>query len=480
MFSIIAKNDKFFLLTILILAFSIRMILAPLYISLPGEAYSVVPHDFVHYVDDAKAILEGKILYIAPTHTDGRPAPYGPLFMLVMAGIIKFFGENYLILKIPAILADVGIIVVLFYLTKNLFGSTIARYATIFYAFSLIPLLISGVDATSDLPLVFFLITSIFCLTKKNPNIILSAIFLGLSAGFKAPLFLIFLPMTIYYFIRTKQSRNIFLFASIALLTVVLMNLPFFIKAGTNIFIQIIYGLQDPIGGTSIQSVTNIFVNYFIYGVDERTRLPNPVISQFSFPLLFTASLLAFMYIVKFSLEDKSVELIRNVVLIMIVLTVFVRMSHWHIFYWSVPFIFVLIFYAKQRIKEFQISNVEIIGILLLVISSIAYAGLYRWTKIPEYTLLEQTTLFASIFLSTFGTFLMMVKNNFKKLWSFSTFGWHLWLTDHAKLFMVIGLVVPILKSPAIAFGTQHFISLTLVVFSNLLLLLFLHKLNEV
>lgn len=480
MLNIATMNDRHFLLTVLFLALISRMFLAPLYISLPGEGYSVVPHDFVHYIEDAKAILEGEILYIAPTHTDGRPAPYGPLFMLMVANIIKFFGEDYLILKIPAILADIGIIFVLFQLTKNLFGGVIARYTTIFYAFSLIPMLISGADATSDLPLVFFLITSIFYLTKKNPNIFLSAIFLGISAGFKAPPSLIFLPMILYYFLRGKEFKSIFSFSTIFVITLILMNLPFLINAGTNTFIQITYGLQDPIGGTSIQSLVNILVNFFIYGVDERTRLPNPIISSFSFPILATATVLALMYIVKFGLKDKRIELIRNVVLIMLVVAIFVRMSHWHIFYWSVPFIFVLMSSTLKKLKKFWISNWEFFGIALLIISAIIYAALYRWTKIPEYTSLEQAMLFSGIFLSTLGTFFMMKKSGFRTLWSFSTFSWNMWLTDHAKLFMIIGSVIPLLKSPVMAFGIQHFLSIALVVFSNLLLLLYLHRLSKV
>ncbi len=478
--SIIVKNDKTFLFTILILALSVRMVLAPLYISLPGEGYSVVPHDFVHYVDDAKAILEGNTLYVEPTHTGGKPAPYGPLFMLIMAGIIKLFGENYLMLKMPAILADIGIIFVLFYLTKNLLGSTKARYATVFYAFSLVPLLISGADATSDLPLVFFLISSIYFVTKNNPNIFLSAFFLALSAGFKMPTSLIFLSMIGYYFLQSMQFKKIFLFTSVFAITLFAINLPFLLEAGMNIFIQITYGLQDPIGGTSMQSFINILVNYFIYGVDERTRLPNPTISLISFPMLFASTLVAGIYILRSGLKDKKIELIRNVVLIMLILAVFVKMSHWHIFYWSVPFIFVLMTYAQRGMKGFWMSKLEVLGILFLMVSAISYAALYRWTKIPEYTSLEQSILLLSVVLSTIGTFFMMMKNDFKLLWSFSAFSWGLWLTDHAKLFMLFGSIIPILKSPIISFGSQQFLSIGFVVFSNLLLLVFLHKISKV
>lgn len=474
MLNINKGSDTFFIFIILILAFSSRMIIAPLYISLPGEAYSIVPHDFVHYVDDAKVILEGKTLYVEPTHND-RPAPYGPVFLLMVAGIIKFFGGNYLVLKLPAVLSDIGIIVVLFYLTRNLFGSVAARYAAIFYGFSLIPLLISGADATADLPLVFFLILSVFFLTKKSPNILLSAVSLGLSAGFKAPLSVIFLPIIAYFFFQTKQYKSIFLYLVVLSVIVFAINFPFFVKAGTNIIIQITYGLQDPIGGTSFESLMNILVNYFIYGVDERTRLSNPVIALISFPILLLASLATLIYILKFSLKDKRIELIRNVVFIILVLATFVKASHWHIFFWSMPFIFILIFY-NQRMRKFSFSNSELFGVLLLVTSSIVYATLYRWTKIPEYTSLEQFLLFTSIFLSAFGVLFMLAKTNFRYFWSFSTFSWHLWLTDHAKLFMLLGFIIPVLKNPAVSFGAQHFLSIALVVASTLLILLFLHK----
>ncbi len=480
MFNETLKNDKTFLFAVITLALLVRMIIAPLYISTPGEGYSVVPHDFEHYIADAKAVLEGKILYIEPTHTDGKPAPYGPLFMTVMAGLIKIFGENYLVLKLPAILADIGIIFVLFHLVKNFLGSTRAKYATLFYAFSLMPLLISGADATADLPLVLFLIASVFYLTKEKPNILISAILLAISAGFKIPPSLIVFGMVSYYFFQAKEFRKIFLFAGMFAMTLALINLPFLIKAGANVFIQVTYGLQDPVGGTSLQSFANILVNYFIYGVDERTREPNPTIMTISFPILLVSTLSALAYIVKFSLKDKKIELIRNSVLLMLVLTIFVKMSHWHIFYWSVPFIFVLMSYMQKEIKTFNISKLEIAGILMLILSAISYAALYRWTKIPEYTALEQVTLLIGIGLSTIGTWFMMNRNNFKGLWTFSTFSWNIWLTDHSKLLMLFGVIIPLLRSPIIAFGAHQFISIGLVVLSNLLLLMFVHKTSKV
>jgi hypothetical protein len=191
-----------------------------------------------------------------------------------------------------------------------------------------------------------------------------------------------------------------------------------------------------------------------------------------------TSGLFTFLYILRFGLEDKKVELIRNFALVVIVLATFVRMSHWHIFFWAVPFTLVFAFY-RNRMKDFRMSKVEIFGVLSLIASSIIYVVLYRWTKIPEYTLMEQSLLFFSIALSTLGTFLMMKISEFKKLWSFSTFAWNLWLTDHAKLFMVAGAIIPLFKSPIIAFGTQHFLSITLVVISNLLLILFLHRASK-
>lgn len=479
MFDKIIKTDAKFLAAVLILAFAARMILAPLYISLPGEAYSTIPHDFTHYVDDAKAVLEGKILYVEGTHSGGKPTPYGPLFILIVAGILKIFGENYLILKMPAILFDMGIIVVVFHMARNLFGQAIARYATIFYAFSLISLLISGADATADLPVVFFIMASLFYMTKKNPDIFLSAIFLALSTGFKAPPALIAWPLIGYYFLRTNEFKRFLPFTAVFIAAVIAMNLPFIIEAGANVLIQITYGLQDPIGGTSVQSVANILVNYFIYGIDEKTRLPNPVISTLAFPILLAAGTLTSAYILKFGLEDKRVELIRNYALVIIVLATFVRMSHWHIFFWGVPFILMLAFREKRDAKPFAISGVMMGGIALIMASSIIYASLYRWTKIPEYSFVEQTSLIISIITAAAGTFLMMGRNSLKRPWTFSTFSWNLWLTDHAKPFMIFGTMLPSLGIPTIAFGVQHFVSIVFVVVSNLLLLFFVHKISK-
>src|SRR3989338_7924305 len=99
-------EEKKFILCLVILAIVARLALAPLYVSLPGEAYSIIPHDFPKYMATAQSVLNGT-LYITDTHIGHNSAsPYGPLLALSWAGWLKTFGQDYTLFKIPSIIYD--------------------------------------------------------------------------------------------------------------------------------------------------------------------------------------------------------------------------------------------------------------------------------------------------------------------------------------------------------------------------------------
>jgi hypothetical protein len=83
-----AMSDRKFLIIMLIISLLARIALAPLYVSEPGQAYSIEPHDFPKYIGIAETILQGNTTYSGATIVNSIPTAYGPLFLLSVAGWI--------------------------------------------------------------------------------------------------------------------------------------------------------------------------------------------------------------------------------------------------------------------------------------------------------------------------------------------------------------------------------------------------------
>ena len=456
-----------FILCLVILAFVARLALAPLYISLPGEAYSIIPHDFPKYMATAQSVLNGT-LYITDTHIGHNSAsPYGPLLALSWAGWLKTFGQDYTLFKIPSIIYDTLSVVVVFYLAKSLSNIQTAKYASILYAFSFMPLIISGAEGAGDSVLIFFLLLATYFLLKTNPNIKLSSLFLGIALLVKFVVGVVFIPLILYYFWRQKNIRQGFVYLAIILLTVSLVTFPFFLSAGTNVFSQVIFPASVGISGTTLLSAIKMVVNYFTFGMSN-TYNDNQVIQQFASPLIALSLIGSIIYIVRFGLEEKKIEFIRNVFVMILMVNIFGNVGYHHIFVWLIPYIIILLVYKRK----FKFSPLVALGLVFVVSSTMIYSAFYRETKIPEYTILEQSFLLSSVLLSIIGTYLSLRDIP----WTLSTFAWALWLTNHAKLLMVLSPVLHIFSSPLWAYGIQDFSSVVFVVLTNFLLFFSIHR----
>jgi len=460
----------------MLLALVARLILAPLYTAPPGESYSIQPHDYPKYMATAATILEGRILYEDITHNDS-PTPYGPLLALSWAGWIKVFGKDYTLFKIPSIIYDVLTVVLIFFITKSLFNQSVARYTMLFYAFSFIPLLMSGADGSDENPLMFFLLLSVYLLVKSNPQIKLSAFFLGIALLFKLVLGIVFIPLIVYYLLQKRTIRQAFTYLGITLLIISLVTFPFFLKAGANVFIQLSFGAVSNVNGTTLLSAIKMIVNYFTLGMAS-TYDYNPVVQIFAYPVVILSVLGGVLYVVKFGLKDKRIELVRNIFIFILLFTVFGNFGNTHIFIWLIPYIIILLAYKQHKLNTFKLSKLEIFGFVLLFVSTILYATLYKETKIPEYSLLEQFLLLLSVGFATLGTYFSLNKIKLRIAWTLSTFSWAWWLTNHAKLLMLIGQIIPIFRNPLWAYGVQDFSSVVLITISSLYILFSLHKIE--
>ncbi|TAL48120.1 hypothetical protein EPN87_01260 [archaeon] len=470
--------EKRFLILVVLLALVARFVLAPLYVSPPGQGYSIVPHDFPKYVATANTILENRVLYIDKTHTGNSPTPYGPLLVLSWVSWIKVFGDDYTLLKIPSIFYDALTIVLIFYISKSLFNLQTAKYASLFYAFSFILLLMSGADGSDENPLMFFLLLSVYFLVRSKPNIKLSALFLGIALLFKLSLGVVFMPVIIYHLLQQKKLKQSLTYIGITLLTISIITLPFFLKAGTNVLVQLSFVTNLPITGTTFLSAVKMVVNYFTLGMAS-TYEDNLQVQMLAKPITILSIICGTLYILKFGLKDKRIELVRNIFILLLLFTIFSSVGEWHIFVWLVPYMIILLAYNQPKLSKFNLSKLEILGYGFVIASTVIYAALYRETKIPEYSFLEQSLVIASVVMASVGTYLSLIKTKLRAMWTFSMFSWALWLTNHTKMLMVFGSVIPLFRSPLWSYGIQDFSSVVLITISSIMLFVSVHKATQ-
>jgi hypothetical protein len=335
-------------------------------------------------------------------------------------------------------------------------------------------MIVSGAEGAGDAPVIFFLLLSVYLLLKSKPNIKSSSVFLGIGLLFKLVLGAAFIPLILYYFWQQKNLKQGLIYLIITVLTVSIVTLPFFIQGGTNIFSQLAYPLNPGISGTTLLSAVKMVVNYSALGMAS-TYNYNPIVQQFAFPLLTLSLISGVIYIIKFNMKDKKIEFVRNVFIIILLVSIFGNLGYHHIFVWLVPYGIILFLFC-QSLKKFNLSPLLTVGLIIVVFSTLLYAAFYRESKIPEYNMLEQSLLLLSVVLVTLGTYLLFSKLSFAIPWAFSTFAWALWLTNHSKLPMLLGSFIPIFRNPIWAYGVQDFSSVVLITISGVLLLVFLHR----
>lgn len=459
----IDKEQKF-ILVLFILSLVARLAIAPIYVDPPSH-----PHDFVHYLDAARTLLQGKNPYVDYSPEVG-PSPYGPLFNVLMATWIGIFGENYTLLKFPSILVDALSVVFVFYIVRNLMNAEAAKYASVVYSFSYVAIASSALEGDDDNFFIIFLLISLWYVIKSKPNLRFSAIFLGISAGFKFIPLVLFLPPVIYYILQKKGIRDVLMYVSIFAASFSIINLPFFITAGSKIFYPYSLGASIPMLGLSIPAILNMLLNYFtLEDWTQTLNVQNPFLDRLGTPITIVVFLLAGLYALKYKIENKEKELVRNIVLLTIATFLFARATYEII--WIVPFAIIL--FSVKYEEKFKISTHEISGIILVFLSLIIFSYIYRWRI--EYSMLQRLLLTISLFMSFFGTYLTFIKSKFKLSWSFAVFSYAAYRTIHADLLMLLSTAIPMFRDYRMAWGAYAFGVAILFVCSMLFLFYEIH-----
>lgn len=464
------NSDLKFLIVVLISSLIARITLAILYLAPPD-----IPHDFYAYVGAGKTILNHGILYV-DTY-DGYPSKYGPLFALTMATFIGLFGENYLVIKSASIFFDLLSIIMLFYLVKSLKNNKIAKYVCVIYAFSYVTVWSSGAEGYNNSMFIFFMLLSLYFLVKNNPNLTLSSILLGISLGYKlTPIVL--LPPVLYYIYKTSSSvkipLNYFLKFGITFSTILF---PFYLMAGLNVFIPYNVGKSMPVDGMSILNFIKMLSYYFIFGSNKPYNtyiFPEWIAVPFS----IIGFSLALIYIFKYRIENHKLELIRNIFVMIFAGLIFSKTFYGPYILWLLPFVLIIAVYSINFSKyDFSLSILEIFGIVIIIISAIIHAYLYRW--LIDYSDLERALILFGIIAVPIGTYSLLMRTELKLSWSLVSLAAVLFDKMYALVLLLFGSIIPQLQVPRLAWGYIYFVSIVLMFISMFLLFRKIHILTQ-
>ncbi len=448
----INKEQKF-ILVLFVLSLVMRLAIAPIFIDPPD-----IPHDTPRYLDSAKTVLQGKNLYVDYSPDIGMPSVYGPLYSVLMATWIGLFGDDYTLFKIPAIIFDTLSIVMVFYIVKNIINLDAAKYASILYAVSYVALASSAVAGDDDHVYLFFSLVAIWYLVKSSPNLKLSAIFMGIAISIKLlPLIIYLLPIT-YYIYQKKDTKAVFKYMSLSIITLAVIYLPFYLKVGLNVLYPYkTYVLNDALiipQGNSILLGLNMLFNYFT--LDDWTQtlsVGHPFVMKLALPFMLFGIFFAIFYMLKFRIQNKEYELFRNVFLIFFVISLFAKTGDNSIFIGIMPSVVFL--FALEYSGKFRMSRTEITGIILVLASIVIYSDIYRWRI--DYSSGQKLLLALAILFSFAGTYLTLIKSEFKFSWSLIILSIAAYTTTHADLLMLLGPVIPMFNDYRMAWGAYAF-----------------------
>ncbi len=432
MTDLLHKLNNRFIILFTVLFFLIQSLIAPIYVFPPN-----IPHDFGGYINNAK-VVQG----LDESHLGGgMKLDYGYLFALLFAAWGKIFGFDYLLMKFPSIIFTSLNVIIIFYIIKDIINAEAAKYGSIFFAFSYLTLSVSSVDGKDDSIFVFFLLASIYMLLKDRLNY--SALAIGISISFKiVPAVII--PPILWYIYQKTQFKNSLKYLILAFLTYILILIQWYLIAGYEAISPILLVQQVPTQGMTALNLLSLATNQFIYHQPPDTIIPT--IIRFSPVLPAVGYIFILAYIFRFRMQDKKIELIRNILLFFLIWYLTAKfLTNFYIF-WSLPFAIILFLYKdKLNYSMFKPNTTEIAGIILILISILLYSWKYRW--VYDYTPFERFLLIVSVFLTFFGTYLIFAKSRFRMLWGLIVFASALFNTGQARLLLLFPSVISSITS---------------------------------
>ncbi|MDR3598815.1 glycosyltransferase family 39 protein [Clostridium sp.] len=225
-------NEKLVICTLLFTGFLLRIAASTLI-----EGYRGDIDLFKNWAVSAANSLSG-------VYSGSKPPDYPPLYMYILAVIgkiasISVLNSYYVILlKLPAIIADIITTYFIYRLGKKYFNAIISILLAASYAFNPAIFIDSTLWGQVDSLFTLLIITGIFLLSEKK--IIFSSSMFAVAVLMK-PQGIIFFPILFFELVQERKIRNFIYAALSAVATCIIIIIPFAIKQESPIWIFNLY-----------------------------------------------------------------------------------------------------------------------------------------------------------------------------------------------------------------------------------------------
>lgn len=216
-----SSDIKLLMIALLASAFLLRIALALL---VPG--YTTDLNLFKNWASSAaKSITQ--------FYSNSQASDYPPLYIYVLSivgkiGTISAMSKYYiLLLKLPSIIADIAASFFIYKIARKHFNSEIAMLLSAFYAFNPAIFINSTLWGQVDSFFALIVATSVYLLSEKK---IIPSTILFTAAVLMKPQGIIFLPVLFFELVRQKDWKLFVKSAVTALITAVIVILPFSIN----------------------------------------------------------------------------------------------------------------------------------------------------------------------------------------------------------------------------------------------------------
>lgn len=236
--------------------------------------------DGIHYLNFGKAILEGNGTDVKVLN--GQIG--GPILFAFLESITP---DTFATVKTIAILSGSGIVLLSFFITKNIFNYRIAILTQLFIAFN--PMLhYISIQALNELLPIFIIFVSLYVVTKKELGFFdytIIGISLGLASLFRLQAIFVLFPILIFILLRNKKTikntlnlLTILIFFSLVFSPQILYNLSthgVILDSGINYYVGNLYAFQNPDWHNEILSQDHTTSLYSVITLDFNLFLEN-------------------------------------------------------------------------------------------------------------------------------------------------------------------------------------------------------------
>ncbi len=236
--------------------------------------------DGIHYLNFGKAILEGN-------GTDVKVLNGQIGTSVLFAFLDSISPDIFATVKTITILSGSGIVLLSFFITKNIFNYRIAILTQLFIAFN--PMLhYISINALNELLPVFIIFVSLYVVTKKQLGFFdytLIGILLGLASLFRLQAIFVLFPILVFILLRNKKTiknslnlLTVLIFFSLVFTPQILYNVSThgtIFDSGINYYVGYLYAFQTPDWHNEILSQDHTTSLYSIVTLDFNLFLEN-------------------------------------------------------------------------------------------------------------------------------------------------------------------------------------------------------------